>query len=131
MPFQALSSGKKLENQVRVRFYKWFKESKLTQAQAGAAIEWSQQSVAGYFAGEQQIDLVRAVAWAAFFGYTYIDLLGKVNAKPANPRVQMLIDGFNRHSAEMQTALLGVVCGPASRVRRGRPAREVVGRKEG
>lgn len=131
MPFQMLSTGKKLDAHIRERFRQWFIESGQTQAQAGKPIEWAQQTVANYFAGGQQIDIVRAVAWCDHFGYTFADLLGKTPAsKPVDATRQALWEGFSRLNPEMQTALLGLVGALPSKSRQGRVVtKRVAGRR--
>jgi transcriptional regulator with XRE-family HTH domain len=104
MPFVALTTGGKVEEHIRKRFRQWFEESKQTQKEAGAAIEWEQQTVSSYFNGSQQIDFVRAIAWCKHFGYEVSDLLSdSPRTKPENPRLQKLINkwsGMNKHEQD-------------------------------
>lgn len=124
MPFQALSTGKKLEDHVRNRFRQWCKESGKTQRQAGEPIEWAQQTVNQYFSGEQQIDLVRAIEWCKVFGYSITDLLSNApNPKPKDARLQRLADGLSRQPVAMQDALIAMVDALPSRARPGRASR--------
>lgn len=81
MPFKAFSTGKGTAAFIRVRFKQWLKASGRTQAEAGYVIEWEQQTVSAYFAGGQQIDLVRAVAWCEYFGFT-VEALMRGAPKP-------------------------------------------------
>ena len=96
MPFVALSTGEKTEQHIRKRFREWFEKSGQTQKEAGAAIEWEQQTVSSYFAGTQQIDFVRAITWCKHFGFEVEDLLAKSpRTKPENPRLQRLINKWS------------------------------------
>lgn len=109
MPFVALTTGAKTEQHIRRRFRQWFERSGQSQREAGAAIEWEQQTVSQYFAGHQQIDLVRAITWCEHFGYTVEELLAKSpRTKPENPRLRKLVNAFHGSDERGQEALLNV-----------------------
>ena len=122
MPFVALSTAEKTEAHIRRRFREWFDASRQTQKEAGAAIEWEQQTVSCYFRGEQQIDFMRALAWCEHFGYTIEDLLTKApRPRPADPTLQEWINIFQGQDPERKRQLLAM--GPVLtgvRVKKGR-----------
>jgi DNA-binding XRE family transcriptional regulator len=116
MPFVALSTGEQIEEHIRKRFRQWFDESGQTQKQAGAAIEWEQQTVSSYFSGSQQIDFVRAITWCKHFGHDVEDLLQKSpRTKPENPRLQKLINKWAGLTKEEQDWYLNAPVGKRAR----------------
>src|SRR4030095_9102950 len=127
MPFVALSTAEKTEAHIRKRFKEWCDESGQTQKEAGAAIEWEQQTVSCYFRGEQQIDFMRAITWCEHFHHTIEELLEKSpRTKPQNPKLQKWINIFNSQSEEKQDQLLAlgpVLAGKAKKATKGRRAR--------
>ena len=109
MPFVALTTGAKTEQHIRKRFKEWFDQSGQSQKEAGAAIEWGQQTVSSYFNGNQQIDFVRAITWCDHFGRSVEELLAKSpRTKPVNPRLRKLVNAFHGSDEQGQDALLNV-----------------------
>jgi transcriptional regulator with XRE-family HTH domain len=112
MPFVALSTGAKVEEHIRKRFKEWFDESGQTQKEAGAAIEWEQQTVSSYFSGSQQIDFVRAITWCKHFDRNIEELLvGAPRSKPEDPRLRKLINKWSALSKREQDWLLDAPVG--------------------
>jgi transcriptional regulator with XRE-family HTH domain len=109
MPFVALSTATKTEEHIRRRFKEWFDASGQTQKEAGAVIEWEQQTVSCYFRGDQQIDFMRAITWCKHFGYEVEDLLDKSpRPKPENPKLQKWINIFTSQDEDKQDQLLAL-----------------------
>jgi transcriptional regulator with XRE-family HTH domain len=109
MPFEGMTGHRRWQNQVRRRFRAWAKESGLTQKQLGDEVEWEQQTVSCYFAGSQDIDLIRAITWCDFFGYTITDLLSRTRTPHPNPRLQRAVALFHRMTPREQDFMLEVI----------------------